>query len=69
MRRYFCHLHFIPTFAVLEKTRKDIDLRPDTIRELQKLADADKRKLKNYMEKVLEDHIELKTKKEKWEKQ
>lgn len=42
-----------------EKVRKDIDLSPKTIQELQKLADSDKRKLKPYMEKVLEDHVEL----------
>lgn len=41
-----------------KKIRKDIDLTPKTIKKLQKLADADKRKLKPYMEKVLEDHSE-----------
>ena len=38
-------------------TRKDVDLTPQIIKELQKLADQDKRKLKPYMEKVLEDHV------------
>jgi hypothetical protein len=45
-----------------DKKRKDIDLYPKTIQELQKLADSDKRKLKPYMEKVLEDHVDLKKK-------
>ncbi len=45
-----------------EKIRKGIQLHPKTIQELQKLADSDKRKLKPYMEKVLEDHVELKKK-------
>jgi mRNA-degrading endonuclease RelE of RelBE toxin-antitoxin system len=40
------------------KIRKDVDLTPKTIKKLQKLADDDKRKLKPYMEKVLEDHSE-----------
>ena len=36
--------------------RKEINLSPKTIKRLQKLADADKRKLKPYMEKILENH-------------
>lgn len=40
--------------------RKDVDLTPKVIKALQKLADQDKRKLKPYMEKVLEDHVTLK---------
>jgi len=50
-----------------DKIRKDIDLLPTTIIELQKLADKDKRKLKPYMEKVLEDHVDTELKKEKKE--
>jgi mRNA-degrading endonuclease RelE of RelBE toxin-antitoxin system len=38
--------------------RKEVNLSNKTIKKLQKLADADKRKLKPYMEKVLEDHSE-----------
>jgi len=43
---------------VCRMARKEVELSPKTIRELQKLADKDKRKLKPYMEKVLEDHVE-----------
>jgi hypothetical protein len=39
-----------------KKVRKDVDLDPSTIVKLQKLADKDQRKLKPYMEKVLNDH-------------
>ena len=38
------------------KTRKNIDLEKEVIKDLQKLADADMRDLKPYMEKVLIDH-------------
>lgn len=48
-----------------DKKRKEISLYPKTIQELQKLADDDKRKLKPYMEKVLEDHVELNKKETK----
>ena len=41
-----------------DKIRKDVDLTPKTIKKLKKLANKDKRKLKPYMEKVLEDHSE-----------
>lgn len=40
------------------KVRKDVDLTTETIGHLQKLAEKDKRKLKPYMEKVLEDHVD-----------
>jgi len=39
-----------------EKKRKDVDLTVPTIANLQILADNDRRKLKPYMEKVLEEH-------------
>jgi mRNA-degrading endonuclease RelE of RelBE toxin-antitoxin system len=40
--------------------RKEVNLSEKTINKLQKLADKDKRKLKPYMEKVLEDHSDTK---------
>jgi hypothetical protein len=36
--------------------RKEIRLKKNVVVNLQILADADRRKLKPYMEKVLEDH-------------
>lgn len=36
--------------------KKLIDLSLKTIKKLQKLADKDKRKLKPYIEKVLDEH-------------
>lgn len=42
--------------------KKLIDLSIQTIKKLQKLADKDRRKVKPYIEKVLEDHANQKTK-------
>lgn len=42
------------------RVRKNIDLSQQAVKKLQKLADKDRRKLKPYMEKVLEDHADLK---------
>lgn len=42
------------------KVRKDVDLNPKTIKRLQKMADNDRRKLKPYMEKVLDNHADEK---------
>jgi len=41
---------------VCRMARKEVNLSDKTIKRLQKLADKDKRKLKPYMEKVLDDH-------------
>ncbi len=41
---------------MITKIRKDIDLTEPIIKILQGLAKADGRKLKNYMEKVLNNH-------------
>jgi mRNA-degrading endonuclease RelE of RelBE toxin-antitoxin system len=41
---------------VCRMARKEVDLSDKTIKRLQKLADKDKRKLKPYMEKVLDEH-------------
>lgn len=38
--------------------RKEVHLMPDVIKELQVIADKEKRSLKNLMEKVLEDFVE-----------
>lgn len=35
--------------------RKEVHLMPDVIKELQEIADRERRSLKNLMEKVLED--------------
>lgn len=45
--------------------RKEVHLMPDDIKELQKLADKDRRSLKNLMEKILQDYLLSQKKKEK----
>jgi hypothetical protein len=46
--------------------RKEVHLLPDVIKDLQAIADKEKRSLKNLMEKVLEDYAkENKDKKSK----
>lgn len=40
-----------------ETKRHEVHLMPDVIAELQKLADAANRSLKNYMETVLKEHV------------
>lgn len=41
--------------------RKEVHLMPDIIKELQEIADREKRSLKNLMEKVLEDYAKANT--------
>jgi len=36
--------------------RKEVHLMPDVIKDLQEIADRERRSLKNLMEKVLEDY-------------
>lgn len=38
--------------------RKEVNLSKKTLKKLQKLADEDKRKLKPFMEKILEDYAD-----------
>jgi len=40
------------------RVAKMIELSPPIIKRLQKLADKDRRKLKPYMEKILEEYVE-----------
>lgn len=40
-----------------EKQRKEVKLSKEVLKGLAKLADKDGRKLQNYMEKVLIDHL------------
>lgn len=42
----------------MKKQRKEIHLEEKTVKALTKLAKADNRKLKPYMEKILSDHAE-----------
>jgi len=41
--------------------RKEVHLLPDVIKDLQDIADKEKRSLKNLMEKVLEDYAKTNT--------
>jgi hypothetical protein len=46
-----------------EKKRFEVHLLPDAVKAFEKLAKDDKRSIKNYMEKILLDHLEQKKKK------
>jgi hypothetical protein len=48
-----------------ETIRKEVHLMPDDIKELQKIADKERRSLKNLMEKILLDFLASYKKKEK----
>lgn len=43
--------------------RKEVHLLPDAIKELQHIADQERRSLKNLMEKILIDYLEERKKK------
>jgi hypothetical protein len=45
-----------------EKKRFEVHLLPDAVKAFEKLAQQDKRSIKNYMEKILLDHLETKKK-------
>lgn len=56
-----CTYRYCPYIGTMKgKVRKDVDLNPKTIKRLQKMADNDRRKLKPYMEKVLDNHADEK---------
>ncbi|HYH14819.1 MAG TPA: hypothetical protein VD794_06360 [Flavisolibacter sp.] len=46
-----------------ETIRKEVHLMPEAIKELQDIADTERRSLKNLMEKILLDYLEDRKKK------